>query len=103
MSPSSPLTARGNQALQQEILCRRRLRLVQFAGFARGVDFEQLGTDSALVVELALRLLESPFRDPDGAAHGGERECEERGDQSHVRAPATAPSPVKLYGGSGPT
>src|SRR5215217_6027985 len=103
MASSSPLTASGNQPLQEDDLRLGGRRLVDLAGLARRVDLHQLRTDRALVVVLGLGLLVDALGDPDGAADRRQREQEKTADQAHARFPASVTSPVKLYGGSGPT
>src|SRR4051794_26356801 len=98
MPATDPSGLAFHHPLDQRVLGLQRLVLADLAGFARGLDVEELRADGALVVVVVLGLLEHALGDPHGAAHGSERKREESADQPH----ADAPSGVKLYAGSGP-
>src|SRR3954452_18219065 len=103
MALSSPLGARRNQALEQDVLGLCRGCLIDLPRLPRRLDLHQLRLDRAFVVQLALSLLIEALGDPDRSPDRSQRKRQEPGDQAHAFAVSVAVSPVKLYGGSGPT
>src|SRR3954468_18285043 len=98
-----PVTANLDQTCKQLVLCRVEFRFVVVARLAGRFEVEQLRAQPGVVVGVELRLLLDPFGEPDGAADGRQRECEQAADQAHWVSPEFSCASAKLYGGSGPT
>src|SRR3954447_5882613 len=98
-----PIAADRHQALQQLVLGRVELFVVELTCRPGVLELEQAGPDCRLVGHLQLGLLLDPLGQPHGAADGGERERQETGYQTHYAPPMSRFPSAKLYGGSGPT
>src|SRR6476619_1811500 len=101
-SPHPPLVSL-DQPFDELVLGQLGLLLGDLPRLAGGLELDELRLDRALVVVLALGLLEETVGDPDRSSHGRQRQGQQASDQAHARTSLVASSPVKLNGGSGPT
>src|SRR4051812_23384321 len=82
---------------EEDVDALRELLVVDLTGLVGHLERHELAHDALLVVELVLGLLEQLLGHPADAAHGRERQGQQRGEQAHrYRAPTNE------CGGSGP-